>query len=240
MTQVGPLLQVEIKRLNNNCPFSNSHLSFALGSGQCLWIKGASGAGKSSIIRAIARIAPLPGTKLKTTWNRAIPKKQRIGALFQQGVLIDLLNLYDNIALSCAKAGLPHNRKTILQHLTAVGLTAKDGDKMPGQLSGGMLRRASLAQILAQRKKIIMLDEPFVGLDAKTAQGIIETLKSIKQQGQTFIIIGHEENYAAQLADVDFAITLTPTQNPEKLHHKWLPHWRYIIRLAGRLFDYLG
>ncbi len=54
----------------------------------------------------------------------------------------------------------------MLKYVTMVGLTAHDLGKMPNELSGGMLRRAALAQLLAQQKKVIVLDEPFVGLGA--------------------------------------------------------------------------
>ena len=59
-----------------------------------------------------------------------------------------------------------------------VGLSAQaDGGKMPGQLSGGMLRRAALAQILAQGKRVVVLDEPFVGLDPPVADEVRARLR---------------------------------------------------------------
>ena len=78
---------------------------------------------------------------------------QRIGFLFQKGVLIDSLSLAANLALAAEAAALPADSDAIAAALEAVGLSpSADGSKMPGELSGGMLRRAALAQILAQRK----------------------------------------------------------------------------------------
>lgn len=232
-------LSVNIQRQSNRCPFINEQLEFSLQSGQCLWLKGPSGVGKTSIIRAIAKIHSLAGAKVKLDWRHDISYKQRIGVLFQNGVLLDTLNVHDNIALSCSKAGMPHDRQSINELLEAVGLTAEDGQKMPGQLSGGMLRRASLAQIIAQRKKVIVLDEPFVGLDKDTAQGIIDTLNKLKAQGQTFILIAHEDHYGAQLADPELTVHLKPTKKHETTSRHFLPHWPFFYRLGQRLFDYV-
>ena len=234
------LLNLSIKRQSNGCPFSNEALDFSIRAGECFWLQGDSGAGKTTTIRALAKISPLPGAKLKADWQKGIPKKRRIGVLFQKGVLIDTLSVYENIALSCAKAGLPHDKKTILTILKSVDLTADDGKKMPGELSGGMLRRASLAQILSQRKEVIVLDEPFVGLDKNTAQGIIKTLQKLRDAGQAFILIAHEADYAEQLATPDCGVHLTTTKQKPRLHSKWVPHWRYIIRLWQRIIDYVG
>ena len=61
------------------------------------------------------------------------------------------------------------------------------------QLSGGMLRRAALAQLLSQRKRLIVLDEPFTGLDLDTAKGIIQELRTVMSEEHTsFILISHQ------------------------------------------------
>src|SRR3989344_7024611 len=112
---------------------------------------------------------------------------------------------------------------------------------MPNELSGGMLRRACLAQILAQRKKLIILDEPFVGLDPETCEGILETLTTLKKKGQAFLLISHEPDFSPRLADNDNEVVLQPTIRTPKFstkHH--LAHWRYAVRLGGRFVDYLG
>ena len=63
------------------------------------------------------------------------------------------------------------------------------------QLSGGMLRRAALAQLLSQRKRLIVLDEPFTGLDLDTAKGIIQELRAVmKEECTSFILISHQVN----------------------------------------------
>ena len=235
-----PLLAVDVKWHDNSCPFTNKHLNFSLNDGQCLWLRGPSGCGKTSLASAIASLDKLRGAQVMLDWHENIRKKECVGILFQQGVLIDSLNVYDNIALSRKTAGLQSDRATLNKYLTAVGLAESDGNKMPGQLSGGMLRRAALAQILAQQKKIIILDEPFVGLDQDTALGIIELLKTLRDdRGQCFILITHEDHYGEMLATSGLDVTLTP-KKPEKVVGKKriIANWRFSVRLAKRFGDY--
>lgn len=80
-----------------------------------------------------------------------------------------------------------------MRYLDMVGLAAADQHKMPNELSGGMLRRAALAQLLAQRKRLIVLDEPFIGLDEGTASGILSQLLSLKESGTSFLLISHQQ-----------------------------------------------
>ena len=86
--------------------------------------------------------------------------------------------------------------------LAGVGLSEEtDGPKMPGQLSGGMLRRAALAQILAQRKRLVILDEPFVGLDPPVALEVVKLVKAVAHRNQVaMVLVSHMEPLASMLA----------------------------------------
>ena len=235
------IVSVKITRSNNTCPFSNSVVEFSIHEGHCFWLQGPSGVGKTTIVRALAGLDSLIGAEGEATWSAHTPKDERIGILFQQGVLIDTLNVAENIALSCKAANLPYDNQVINQHLKEVGLSEEDRDKMPGELSGGMLRRVSLAQILAQRKKVIVLDEPFIGLDPKTAEGIIHTLQKLRKEGQAFLLISHEAHYAKELEHSSQIVILNPTETKAKKSAKhYFPYWRYSVRLGGRFVDYLG
>ncbi len=151
------------------------------------------------------------------------------------------MNVYENIALARNRANLSCDRKTVRKYIKAVGLSEADGYKKPGQLSGGMLRRAALAQIVAQQKHVIVLDEPFVGLDAETVQGIIDVLNRLKQKGQSFILITHETHYGELLVTPGAELTLEArARRPVDASKKWLPKWRFSVRLIRRFGDYFG
>ena len=189
------LLEVNIKRTGDDRPFSNEHIRIELDVGECICLGGVSGAGKSSISLHLVGLRTLPGAKVDVKWTDVHPVQQAIGMLFQQGVLIDTLNVKENIALALRSSGLPDDNQTITEAVKRVGLSEADRFKMPGQLSGGMLRRASLAQVLAQRKTVIIPDEPFVGLDQVNANGISELVNELNESGIGFILISHGPLY---------------------------------------------
>ena len=160
--------------------------------------------------------------------------------VFQQGVLIDSLNVGENIGLALRQAGFSPSEEAILSALSDVGLPAGDAAKMPGQLSGGMLRRASLAQVLAQKRPVIVLDEPFVGLDETSAREIVALIATLMERGNSFILISHEAQYAEPLATPGRAVQIRahPTEDlPAK--ERATPHWNFAVRTGLRLFDYL-
>ena len=196
-----PVISVDIERLSDACPFLNPRVSFELKPGELLWLRGPSGAGKSFCCMHISGLATLPGAAVKVRWDAGVPTAQRVGFLFQKGVLIDSLNLAENIALALRASGEPFPSSEIVRTLEAVGLSGTmDGPKMPGQLSGGMLRRAALAQILAQRKRLIILDEPFVGLDPPVAVEVVKLIRSVaSSRSIAMILVSHLEPLATQL-----------------------------------------
>lgn len=196
-----PLLTCSIQRLSDECPFLNPEVSFELRPGEILWLKGASGAGKSLTCMNLAGLAPLPGARVTVTWDAKVPVSQRVGFLFQKGVLIDSLNLAENIALALRACNEPHSVSAINTMLEAVGLSGKgDGSKMPGELSGGMLRRSALAQILAQKKRLVILDEPFVGLDPAVAREVAQLVRSVAvRRSVAFVLVSHEAHLTPQL-----------------------------------------
>ena len=103
-----PLLAVEVVRTGEACPFTNEKVGFELRQGEVVWLRGASGAGKSFTCLHLAGLAELPGARVHAQWNSSVPAAERVGFLFQKGVLIDSLNLAENVALALRASGRPH------------------------------------------------------------------------------------------------------------------------------------
>ena len=137
-TNTPPLVSVKVTRDSDECPFLNKELSFSLAPGEIMWLRGASGAGKSLTCYALAGLSTgMPGARLDAVWDESVPASERIGFLFQKGVLVDALNLAENIALSLRASGQPHPPEAIDAALEAVGLSgSSDGSKMPGEVRG--------------------------------------------------------------------------------------------------------
>lgn len=121
------------------------------------------------------------------------------GAVFQNSTLLDSLTVAGNLALALEAAGFTSTKKNGLQVeikrlLQAVGLDySRDSIKRPTQLSGGMARRASLALQLAQKKHLVVLDEPFTGLDPDAAASVALELRRLRlEHGMALVLVSHE------------------------------------------------
>ena len=167
------------------CPFrDDGEVKFQLARGEVVWLQGPSGVGKTTLAAEVAGLgsARRLGIHVSVDWDSSIDKRERVGALFQQTTLVDALSVGGNVANALAACGV-HSVEEPKRLVEAVGLDwARDGRKMPQELSGGMARRASLALQLAQRKRVVVLDEPFTGLDERAARAVAKELGVLRRE----------------------------------------------------------
>src|SRR5262249_34688159 len=136
--------------------------SLAVEDGSFVSLVGPSGSGKSSLLRAVIGLQqPLSGT-VETGLARS-----QVGILFQDDALLPWKTARDNVALGLTFNGMERRKalaeaETWLERLNLAGF----GDRFPRHLSGGQRKRVALAQVLAMRPKLILMDEPFASLDA--------------------------------------------------------------------------
>jgi ABC-type nitrate/sulfonate/bicarbonate transport system ATPase subunit len=140
--------------------------------------------------------------EITVEWDEVVDRSERCGVLFQQSVLLDELTVAGNLALGLRQHhdhigdDLERDRH-IKRLLDTVGLDyERDGNKKPTELSGGMARRAALALQLSQRKHMIVIDEPFTGLDEDTAISVAKELVHLRKMGTALLLISHEHSYA--------------------------------------------
>lgn len=204
---MNSLLKVLAKPESEKCPFSNT-ISFTLRPGDCVWLQGPSGRGKTTLAMEICgllqpSVLQKLGISVTCEWDKTLPVTERCGVLFQHTTLLDELTVAGNLAVALKASGHPmHERETrIKQLLDIVGLEyQRDGWKRPTELSGGMGRRASLALQLAQKKHVIVLDEPFTGLDYDVGLAIAKELVYLRKKHHVaFILISHEPAIAKQV-----------------------------------------
>lgn len=159
--------------------------------------------------------------------------------LFQNGVLIDSLTVSENISLALQAAGHLSTEAEVKRYLELVKLDAADLHKMPGQLSGGMLRRAALAQLLSQRKRLIVLDEPFTGLDLDTANGIIQELLNVmREENTSFILISHQVDLAAKLNPIQTVVLRPAPSSQGNISPPCIDHLPFFNRTMAKVLDY--
>ncbi len=187
-------------------------VSFDVPAGSGFVILGRSGTGKSVTLRhIISLIRPdrgrvfVDGDEISALDGPELARvRRKIGFLFQNAALFDSITVGENVAFPMrrhTKMTEAEIRKRALERLEAVGL-AREYDKMPADLSGGMRKRAGLARALALDPEILLVDEPSAGLDPITADEIDELLLDRKKRGGvTLIVVTHNIPSARRLGD---------------------------------------
>lgn len=158
-------------------------VNFTLEAGGCVVLTGPSGAGKSTLTRIMTGLLrPQEGTAHLTV--------RRVGFVFQDPRLLPWRTALQNVLLPC-DAHQQEARRYALEMLEAVGL-GRATSLLPGELSGGMRQRVSLARALAVRPDLLILDEPFTGLDGplrEDMKALIESLVGAGQSGAAMAVV---------------------------------------------------
>lgn len=183
---------------------------FAAAAGEFLGLVGPSGAGKSTILNIVGGLdrdyegsVTADGTQVTGTSHHP----DRIGYMFQEPRLMPWLTVAQNIELVLAGA---RNRGDVESLLEQVGLDGRE-ESFPGQLSGGMQRRVSLARAFAVRPDLLLMDEPFVSLDEPTAQRLRALLLSLwRELRPTVLFVTHHLREAIALSDRIVFLSASP------------------------------
>jgi lipooligosaccharide transport system ATP-binding protein len=179
-------------------------LSFAIGPGECLGVIGPNGAGKTTTIRmCLGLTAPDGGTI--TAFGQDMPRdalaiKAQLGVVSQMDTLDPDFDCAENLLVYGRYFGLPAAtvRERIPRLLEFAALSHKANAK-PGELSGGMKRRLSLARALVNDPRLLMLDEPTTGLDPQARHLMWERLQMLLQQGKSILLTTHFMDEAERL-----------------------------------------
>ncbi|WP_417733714.1 ABC transporter ATP-binding protein [Roseovarius sp.] len=175
--------------------------------GQVTCLLGPSGCGKSTTLRMIAGVEMqdsgeiwVDGNLVCDTVFRIPPERRHIGLMFQDFALFPHLSVAQNVAfgLSGDKAAIADRVKELLSR---VGM-GRYLESYPHELSGGEQQRVALARALAPRPRIMLMDEPFSGLDNRLRDGIRdETLDILREEDTAVLLVTHEPEEAMRMAD---------------------------------------
>jgi iron(III) transport system ATP-binding protein len=183
-------------------------VSLTIMPGQVTCLLGPSGCGKSTTLRMIAGVEMqdsgeihVDGKLICDTVFRVPPERREIGLMFQDFALFPHLSVADNVGFGLKRMPKVEKRKRVSELLERVGLLGFI-DGYPHQLSGGEQQRVALARALAPKPKIMLMDEPFSGLDNRLRDGIRdETLNILKEQDTAVLLVTHEPDEAMRMAD---------------------------------------
>jgi iron(III) transport system ATP-binding protein len=178
-------------------------LSLSLRAGQVTCLLGPSGCGKTTTLRMIAGVdRPDAGHILIDGQDMTLtpPEARGVGLMFQDFALFPHLTVAQNVGfgLTGDKAGRASRAGELLEKVGLSGF----GDKHPHELSGGEAQRVALARALAPRPRVMLMDEPFSGLDNRLRDGIRDaTLAVLKAEGTAVLLVTHEPDEAMRMAD---------------------------------------
>jgi cell division transport system ATP-binding protein len=182
-----------------------SNASLEIEAGEMAFLTGHSGAGKSTLLKLIAVIERptrgqilVEGRNLNGLRRGRIPQYRRgLGIIFQDHHLLFDRSVFDNVALPLIIQGFRHQEigRRARAALDKVGLLHKER-ALPITLSTGEQQRVGIARAVVNKPAILLADEPTGNLDSRTTEGILELFDQLHEEGQTIIIVTHEEHVA--------------------------------------------
>ena len=208
MTDTTPRLEIKNLKRSYGGRAVVDDVSLRIMPGQVTCLLGPSGCGKSTTLRMIAGVEMqdsgtihVDGKLICDTVFRVPPERREIGLMFQDFALFPHLSVADNVGFGL-KTGTKAERRTRIEELLERVDLLRFIDGYPHQLSGGEQQRVALARALAPRPKIMLMDEPFSGLDNRLRDDIRdETLGILKEEGTAVLLVTHEPEEAMRMAD---------------------------------------
>lgn len=191
-----------------------SDINLQIAEGEIVSIIGASGCGKSTLLRIIGGLEAHSGGEVFFDGSPVHAPSREKGFIFQDHRLLPWLTVAENIRFSMPE-GVENQEQIISENIALVGLKGFE-NAYPKQISGGMAQRVSIARALANRPKILLLDEPFGALDALTKMHLQDELLSIWEKEQiTMVVITHDIDEAIYLGNR--VVVMTPRPGKIKL-----------------------
>ena len=211
----GPVIEIKQVTTRFGDHVVHSGIDLEVRRAEIFALIGGSGSGKSTLLREMIllqrpdsgsiRVLGIDLQKIADGDDEARALRQRWGVMFQQGGLFGALTVIENV-------GLPLREHTPLADalidqiaawkLAMTGLKPEVGAQYPSELSGGMMKRASLARALALDPELLFLDEPTAGLDPQSAAGVDELVLKLRDLfGLTIVMITHDLDLLWQVAD---------------------------------------
>ncbi len=247
-----PLVEVEDLRTRFGAQRVHDGVSFAVGRGELVALIGGSGTGKSVLLRQVVGLMRPQGGRVRLfgedLW--ALPEagmnrlRRRLGMLFQDGALFSSLTVAQNVAVPLREnLALPPAtvEALVALRLQQAGLPPEAGAKRPGELSGGMRKRAAIARAIALEPELLCLDEPTSGLDPITARGFDGLVRRLVDDlGLTVLLVTHDLD--TLLTVVDRAVVLAegrvvadgPVAEVARHEDPWIRRYFAVRAMIGR------
>lgn len=183
---------------------SIQNINLTISEGETFGFLGHNGAGKTTTIKCLLNlVTPQEGSiQIFGKDSRSIDSRRLVGYVPEQPYFYDHLTVYEIVEMYAALTGIPtpNRHEAIMAALEAVHMTGRVKSKMRS-LSKGLTQRIAMAQAIVARPKLLVLDEPFSGLDPLGRREFVELLRAMKDQGCTIFMSSHVLSDVEQLCD---------------------------------------
>ena len=213
MSSAAPVIEVNglWTQFGNN--LVHRDLNLTVQAGDVVSLVGGSGSGKTTLLRQMLGLerpsrggVSVFGIPLHSSPVATLKKiRRRWGVLFQEGALYSALSVFDNIALPLRELRAFDEdfvRDMVMLKLDMVDIERRHADKMPADLSGGMVKRIALARALVLEPELVFLDEPTAGLDPDRSESFVRLIQGLHRQlGLTVVMVTHDLDTLVSLSD---------------------------------------
>ena len=202
--------------------------SLSIEAGQFVSLVGPSGSGKSSLLRAVMGLQATSGGRI----DRQGLADNDIGILFQDDALLPWRTAIENVALGLGLNGRDRRqaRAEAEEWLARLGLPGFEG-RYPRELSGGQRKRVALAQVLALKPRLLLMDEPFASLDAivraRVTQDVVDL---VEREGISVLLVTHDLEEAIALSDRVYLLSQGPRAHVSQCYTIPIPRPRNLMR----------
>ncbi|SCW55547.1 iron/zinc/copper transport system ATP-binding protein [Paenibacillus tianmuensis] len=183
-------------------------VTFSIEQGSMVGIIGPNGAGKSTLIKALLGLLPKDNGTIRFFGKEPEDMRKKIAYVPQRSnidwtfpiTVMDTVLIGTYPSLGLFKRPKKREKTLALECLKKVGLEPYR-ERQIGELSGGQQQRVFLARALVQQPELLLLDEPFVGIDVASEETIIHILKELQQEGKTIVVVHHDLSKASSYFD---------------------------------------
>ncbi len=182
-----------------------SGISLSVRGGEIHGIVGPNGAGKTTLVRIAAGLIPPD--------EGVVRREGSLGYVPQDNLLLPWMRLWENIGFGLLLRGRKREevRREVEKLAPGLGLT-EHLDKYPRHVSGGTARKAAIARALVLDPDIVLMDEPYTGLDPASLEALQATIRGLKRRGKAVVIVSHQVAELVEVADIVHVVSGRPAR----------------------------